>query len=253
MTPASTDLKLRLGIVTPMANELSTAHRFVEEVLQEASKHSFSEISLFTVFDQVCTDGTLEMLRNHALSEPKLKVVFAADSRCVVDAYMAGYQQALESGCDWILEIDAGFSHDPKSIGCFIQQIPNHVDVVYGTRFTMGGRIKNSSFKRRLISRVGGLVSNLLLGTRLGDMTSGYILYSRHALEHILKQRIQSKGPFFQTEMKYHARRLKFAEVPILYTGASHQIGKRAMMDARVNLRRLTMDRIKTFSREIKQ
>jgi dolichol-phosphate mannosyltransferase len=230
-----------------MANEKTTALQFVEKVLQEASCHSFTEVSLFTVFDRVCTDGTLEMLREHAVSEPRLKVVFAAESRCVVDAYMAGYDHALKAGCDWILEMDAGFSHDPESIGDFLQHIADPVDVIYGTRFTLGGRIQNSSFKRRLISKFGGITSNILLGTRLGDMTSGYILYSRHALQQVLERGILSKGPFFQTEMKYHARHLKYAEVPIIYSGASHHIGKRAMMDARSNLRRLALDRIQTI------
>ncbi|MES2474553.1 MAG: glycosyltransferase [Verrucomicrobiota bacterium] len=235
-----------LGIVTPMANEIHTAREFVDAVLVAASIFEFREVSMFPVFDTVCQDGTREMMEQHAKTDSRIKVIYAPENRSVVDAYMQGYRKALDSGCDWILEIDAGFSHDPNSIPEFLEKISSNVDVVYATRFTLGGEIINSSVCRRFISRFGSLISNVLLGTKLGDMTSGFILYSRHALESVLAQGIQSRGPFFQTEMKYHARDLPYAEVPIVYQGASHVIGKRAINDAKYHLRRLVRDR---FSR----
>jgi dolichol-phosphate mannosyltransferase len=204
-----------LGIVTPMANESVTAIRFIDSVLHEASRYPFREISLFPVLDNVCTDGTKNLLDDHAKTEPRLVVVHAPENRCVVDAYLRGYKAALDAGCDWILEIDAGFSHDPGAIPEFLKKIPGGFDVIYATRFTLGGKIVDSGFRRKCLSRFGGIVSNLLLGTNLGDMTSGFILYSRSALEQVLSQGVESKGPFFQTEMKYHARNLRFAEVPI--------------------------------------
>lgn len=238
---------LHLGIVTPMANECQSAIRFVKQVLAQTAKHPFQKVTLYTVLDNVSTDDTRELLEAYALIEPQLQVVFAPENRCIVDAYLRGYQTALADGCDWILEIDAGFSHDPASIPQFFKKMKNDTAIVYATRFTLGGRILQSSFKRRCISRFGGLVSNLLLGVRLGDMTSGFVLYSRHALEYVLAQEILSKGPFFQTEMKYHARRLPYAEVPINYTGASHDINQEAIDDATFNLRRLVKTRLAKY------
>ncbi len=232
-----------------MANEIQTARDFVDAVLAEVSKFQIGEISMFTVFDTVCKDGTREMLEQHMATDSRLKVIHAPENRCVVDAYMRGYRAALDAGCDWILEIDAGFSHDPKSIPAFLSKIDETVDVVYATRFTLGGRIENSSFSRKCLSRFGGMVSNLLLGTNLGDMTSGFILYSRAALERVLAEGVESRGPFFQTEMKYHARKMRFAEVPIVYSGASHKIGNGAMKDARFHLKRLFKQRIKAVLR----
>jgi dolichol-phosphate mannosyltransferase len=240
---------LSIGVVTPMANEIKNARVFVDAVLAELSKFPFREISMFPVFDTACTDGTREMLESHSKIDSRIQVVYAPDNRCVVDAYMQGYQKALKEGCDWILEIDAGFSHDPSCIPCFLSKINDGIDVVYASRFTLGGIILNSSFRRKCISRFGGLVSNLLLGTKLGDMTSGYILYSRNALEHVLAQGVLSRGPFFQTEMKYHARNLCYAEVPITYSGASHHIGKKAMADAKFHLRRLFRHRLASMFR----
>lgn len=249
LSKQSTDLKsppfstLNLGIVTPMANERHSARLFVEQVLAQAAKYPFQKITIYTVFDNVCTDGTRELLETFSLKEPRLNVVFAPENRCVVDAYLRGYKTALADGCDWILEMDAGFSHNPENIPQFFQKMRGNTAVVYATRFTLGGQILQSSFRRKCISRFGGLISNLLLGVSLGDMTSGFILYSRTALEHVLAQGVLSKGPFFQTEMKYHARRLPCAEVPINYTGASHNVGKKALDDAKLNLRRLVKDR----------
>ncbi len=227
-----------------MANESATAIHFVDATLGEASKHPFRQINIFPVLDNVCTDGTRELLEDYAKTEKRLVVIHAPENRCVVDAYMRGYRAALDAGCDWILEIDAGFSHDPKSIPAFLSKIATGVDVVYATRFTLGGEIVNSCFRRKCLSRFGGIVSNLLLGTKLGDMTSGFILYSRSALEQVLSEGVESKGPFFQTEMKYHARKLRFAEVPITYSGASHHIGKKAIQDAKFHLRRLFKHRV---------
>lgn len=238
-----------LGIVTPMANESATAIEFVDSVLREASLYPFRQISLFPILDNVCTDGTKELLEDHVKAEKRLVVVHAPENRCVVDAYMRGYKAALDTGCDWILEMDAGFSHAPASIPAFLEKIPGGFDVIYATRFTMGGKIVDSGFRRKCLSRFGGMVSNLLLGTKLGDMTSGFILYSRSALEQVLSEGVESKGPFFQTEMKYHARNMRFAEVPITYSGASHHIGKKAMDDAKFHLSRLFRRRLESLFR----
>ena len=226
-----------------MANEMATARAFVEAVLVEAGKFPFKRIILITVLDNVCTDGTRAMLESYAKTEPRLRVVYAPENRCVVDAYMKGYHTALQEECDWILEIDAGFSHEPTSIPAFLDKITEDVDVVYATRFTLGGTIVDSSFRHKCISRLGGLLSNFLLETKLGDMTSGFILYSRHALEKVLAAGVESKGPFFQTEMKYHARNMRYAEIPITYRGASHNVGKKALNDARYHLIRLAKKR----------
>ena len=104
----------------------------------------------------------------------------------MVDAYLRGYREALAAECDWILEIDAGFSHQPDDIPQFFDKMDEGYDCVFGSRFCNGGRIYDSSLKRNLISRGGTLLANLLLGTRLKDMTSGFEMFSRPALEGVL-------------------------------------------------------------------
>ncbi|MFP5304316.1 MAG: hypothetical protein ACLGI7_00650, partial [Gammaproteobacteria bacterium] len=152
--------------------------------------------------------------------------------RCVVDAYVRGYCEALKSDADWILEIDAGYSHDPGQIPGFLAAMRAGADCVFATRFARGGRYVGGLSRRYLISRGGSWLANLLLGTRLSDMTSGFQLFRRAPLEAILAQGLRSRGPFFQTEMKTHAQGWRIAEVPIDYTPSGQVVRSTALSDA---------------------
>lgn len=229
---------LHLGVVCPMANEAATAVRFVDAVLTECRRYGFAAITLFAVVDTVSRDSTRSLLETHRTSRPQLQVVWAPEASGVADAYVRGYREALAAGCDWILEIDAGFSHDPAEIGRLLDAMAGDRDCVFGSRFADGGD-NLGALRRRVISRGGTALANLLLGTRLSDMTGGFELFTRATLETILAKGIRSTGPFFQTEIKTHCRELRFAEVPIHYNAPSHDVGIRAIREALANLARL--------------
>jgi dolichol-phosphate mannosyltransferase len=220
-----------------MANESASAVEFVRKVLQYCS--AFQKVDFFVVLDNVSKDNTLELLRQFALQEPRLKPVWAPENSCVVDAYKRGYFEAIAAKADWVLEIDAGFSHRPEDMPLFFETMAQGYDCVFGTRFAKGGRIEGSSFKRELISRGGTFLANLLLNTRLSDMTSGFQLFKREVLEQILEKGIHSHGPFFQTEMKAYCYRKNTAEVPIIYSMASHSVGAGTIQESLSQLLRL--------------
>lgn len=220
-----------------MANEADTAIFFVNEVLTACD--AFREVQFFAVLDRVSTDGTVGLLQAMAASDQRLRVVWAPENRCVVDAYVRGYREALASGADWILEIDAGYSHRPADIPAFFETISEGYECAFGTRFSKGGKVVNSSLKRRLISQGGTLVTNLLLRTKLSDMTSGFQLFRRDILEEILRKGIVSRSPFFQTEMKAYCMRKHFAEVPITYSMASHNVSAGSVKESFQQLFRL--------------
>jgi dolichol-phosphate mannosyltransferase len=227
------------GIVCPMANEKDSAERFVSEVLMVCRPFGFLKLTMFVVFDNKCTDGTIDLLRNKVENTPELKVVFAPENRCVVDAYIRGYREAIAAKCDWVLEIDAGFSHQPADIPQFIRKMSEGYDCVFGSRFCRGGHISDNSVKRTLLSKGGTILSNFLLGTKLKDMTSGFEMFTRPTLENVLKRGIQSRGPFFQTEIKSYVSSYRCIEVPIHYRAASHNISNSSINDALENLLRL--------------
>jgi len=230
---------VNLGVVCPMANERATAERFVREVLASCEPFRFKSLTFFAVLDRVSRDGTLDLLRGLEASVPGLRVVWAPENRCVVDAYLRGYREALDAGCDWVLEIDAGYSHQPSDIPRFFEKMLEGHDCVFGSRFRPGGGFTESPLKRKVISRGGTMLANLLLGTRLSDMTSGFELFSRAALEEALRKGINSRGHFFQTEIKAHCHGLRLAEVPIRYRAASDSVNNNVLKDAFVNLWRL--------------
>src|SRR5829696_1656473 len=231
--------RVHLGVVCPMANERETAERFVREVLAACEPFRFRSITVFAVLDRVSRDGTLDLLRELEATVPRLRVVWAPENRCVVDAYLRGYREALDAGCDWILEIDAGYSHQPTDIPRFFEKMSEGHDCVFGSRFCPGGRITESSFRRHVISRGGTFLANLLLGTKLKDMTSGFELFSRAALQEVLEKGVNSRGHFFQTEIKAHCQPLRVAEVPIHYRAASDSVNNHVLKDAFANLWRL--------------
>jgi dolichol-phosphate mannosyltransferase len=220
-----------------MANEGEEAVRFVREVLAQCA--CFRRVDFFAVLDRATRDNTVELLRSYAPAEPRLSVVWAPGNSCVVDAYVRGYREALASGADWILEIDAGFSHYPEDMPLLFAKMREGYDCVFGSRFMPGAQYVPGNMRRYLVSLGGTVTSNLLLGTSQTDMTSGFELFSRCALQKILRMGIQSRAHFFQTEIKVYCRRLKFVEVPIHYRSPSPGLGSPALKDSVQQLARL--------------
>lgn len=232
---------VRVAVVCPMANEGAGAVRFVREALRRCD--GIGNAIFFAVFDRANKDGSLELLREYALTEARLRVVWAPENQCVVDAYIRGYREALAAGADWILEIDAGFSHQPEDMPTFFEKMATgRYDCVFGSRFMKGSRLSDRSWKRYTVSRGGTLLTNLLLGTRQTDMTSGFQLFSRGALQMVLQRGIHSRAHFFQTEIKVHCRDLRICETPIHYRAPSPRLGHFAVREAFRELKRLWVD-----------
>ena len=222
----------RLGIVCPVANEQATLAAFVGEVLAVCDGFAFADVKLFLIVDNASTDNTLDLARELAATTPAVCCVWAPDNRSVADAYRRGYREAIQAPCDWILEIDAGFSHRPEDIPPFFKHMAAGKDCVFSSRFARGAHFPKSALFRYLVSRGGTALVNRMLGTTLTDMTGGFECFTRRALQDILATGIHSAGPFFQTEIRYHARHSNYAEVPIRYAAPSHTIRTTAIGEA---------------------
>lgn len=133
-------------------------------------------------------------------------------------AYIAGFKWALDRDYDYIFEMDADFSHDPKYLTDFLAAIQTH-DVVLGSRYIPGGGVKNWGVIRELISRGGSLYARTILGLSLRDLTGGFKCFRREVLEAIDLDGIKSNGYSFQIEMTYRAKRKGFriVETPIVF------------------------------------
>lgn len=215
-----TEFSPRLGVVIPLANEESTLRELLRRVLAQLEDHD----RLFCVLDGVSRDRTLEQVREIASSDPRVMVILAPENRCVVDAYFRGYREALANGCKWILEMDGGFTHCPEDIPKFLVALGKGFDFAAGSRFIRGGTYRGRC-SRWLLSRGGSVLANLLLGTRMKDMTGGFEAFSRRALSCVVERGVRSRAHFFQTEIRYLMHEWSWVEIPIHYDNPDKGIG----------------------------
>jgi len=218
---------LRLAVVIRLANEETTITDFLNRVVS----HLGEDDLVFCIFDNTCKDKTLVMAEEYSKKEPRVQIVWAPENRCVVDAYFRGYQEAYDAGAQWILEMDGGLSHQPEEIPRFLEFIGSGYDFVVGCRFMDGGSHTGSKL-RSFVSWSGGLLSNLILSTSMRDMTSGFEMFSRKAMAHVLENKVNSRANFFQTEIKYMLHNWNWIEVPINYISTKGNLPKNSIRES---------------------
>jgi dolichol-phosphate mannosyltransferase len=206
--------QIRLCVAIPIANEAGTIEPFLRDVLAQLG----SDDRVLLVIDNVSTDGTRTIVQSFiaAGDDPRVSLIEAPENRCVSDAYVRGYRESMKLNPRWVLEMDAGYSHDPNDIPRFIQAMEQGFDYVGGSRFAPGGRF-DCSLYRRLFSQGGTWVAGWLLNSPLTDLTSGFQCYNQKAMALVLEKGVFSKGGFFQTEIRYYMSRLNWTEIPIAY------------------------------------
>jgi dolichol-phosphate mannosyltransferase len=224
----------RVLIIIPTYNERENLEAIVgavERALPEAH---------FLIIDDHSPDGTGQIADELAARDPRVQVKHRPGKLGLGTAYLAGFAWALEQGYDYLFEMDADFSHDPKYLAPMLEQARGGADVVIGSRYVSGGGTENWGVGRRLISQGGSLYARTVLGVKTRDLTSGFICYRRAALEGIGLDTIQSNGYSFQIEMKFRAQRAGYrvVEFPIVF--ADRRVGK-SKMSRRIFVEALTM------------
>lgn len=218
------------ALVIPMANEEAEFQMFMDALTQVLDRLSSGHVYL--IVDKVSKDRTLELCQAQAGRDKRFTAVWAPENRNVVDAYLRGYREAYERGHELILEMDAGLSHDPRALPMFLRVLNEGNECALGSRFINGGSITDSSFRRLVLSKVGTWMSNILLGTRMYDMTSGYQGFHRDVVGRFLAYGLLSKAHFYQTELRYLLRFTRYAEVPIHYRSPSPSVSQRAIRNS---------------------
>ena len=128
--------------------------------------------------------------------------------------------------------MDGGGSHMPSEIPQFLDKLEEGYDCVWGSRFMKGGSMREQVWYRRFLSRGGTILSNLVLGTKLEDMTSGFEGFQRKVLEEMKLDCFMSTGHMYQTEMRFYCRNLKTIEVPIHYVGSASSLKASSVTEA---------------------
>ena len=218
---------VRMAVVIPLANE----QEGVASLLDRVTAQLDASDRVFCVVDRASRDQTRERVSEYAARDPRVVLVWAPENGCVVDAYFRGYREALAAGSKWILEMDGGLSHEPEQIPGFVRAMEQGFEFAGGSRFIRGGSHRGSA-TRRFISWGGTVLTNLLIGSRMRDMTSGFECFSRDALTRVVQAGVSSRAHFFQTEIRIMMHRVRWVEVPIRYTNPSKRVGSSSLREA---------------------
>jgi dolichol-phosphate mannosyltransferase len=171
------------------------------------------------VIDDNSPDGTGELADRLAAELDFVSVLHRAQKEGLGPAYLAGFQQALADGADYVLEVDCDFSHDPADIPRLIAACDDGADLALGSRYVPGGGTENWGIARRIVSWGGSFYARAMLGVSIRDLTGGFKCFRRVVLETVDLDAIESKGYAFQIETTYRAVRKGFrvVEVPIRF------------------------------------
>ena len=206
---------MKVTVVIPTYNEAQN----LPEVVRQLLSLDISGLKTL-IIDDNSPDGTGQIAEQLAARFPEqVEVIHRETKLGLGSAYLTGFAHALEDGADFILEMDADFSHSPQCIPQFLKEIKDY-DVVLGSRYVAGGRVDPRwSLWRKLLSWVGNLYARLMTGLRVRDATAGFKCFRREALLGLDLGRIQSDGYAFQVEMAYACQKkgYRVAEIPISF------------------------------------
>jgi dolichol-phosphate mannosyltransferase len=223
-------MNVDFGLVVPMANEEKDFEPFVASLVATLDKLQSGRV--YFVVDSVSKDRTLEICKALSAKDKRFVTVWAPENRNVVDAYIRGYKEALKNHHELIIEMDAGLSHNPETIPLFLNALNNGYQCAFGSRFVKGGSIKDSTWKRKILSRGGTIASNVLLGTKMSDMTSGFQGFHRSIVEKFTAYNLLSKAHFYQTELRYLLRKTRYVEIPIHYKAPSPSVSQKSILNS---------------------
>ncbi|MFA6215729.1 MAG: polyprenol monophosphomannose synthase [Patescibacteria group bacterium] len=234
----------KIYIIIPTYNEKANIAKLIEQIFSLA----ISGLTVLVVDDNSPdgTGGTVERLKQN---NPYLDVLHRLKKEGLGTAYVAGFKEALAGGADYIFEMDADFSHNPKYLPDFLAAIKDY-DLVLGSRYIAGGGTSNWNLARRLISRFGNIYARVILGLPILDLTGGFKCYRRAVLEKISLDNLSSVGYNFQIETTYKAYQAGFQirEIPIVFAeraGGQSKFNLKIILESFWQVLRLRLSRKK--------
>jgi dolichol-phosphate mannosyltransferase len=202
----------RTIVVIPTYNEAENLPLIVPQVLEQDAG-----IEVLVVDDN-SPDGTGKLADELAKTSGRVHTLHRSEKQGLGPAYRAGLTRALELGADYVIQMDADFSHPPDVVPQMLAEIEDH-DVVLGSRYLDGITVVNWPIERILISYFGNVYARRITGLPVSDATGGFRCIRRELLERMGFDRIRSNGYAFQIEMNYrfvnqHAR---IKEIPFFF------------------------------------
>ena len=185
-------------VIIPTYNEIENIEAIINAVLEQPSKFDI------LIVDDGSPDGTgNEVKRLQKINEGRLHLLERSGKSGLGTAYIAGFKWCLGNNYDFILEMDADFSHPPIKLNELLEKCETgESDVSVGSRYIDGGGVVNWPTSRLALSKGASLYVRLFTGMDVKDPTAGFVCYSRKVLEAINLDQIKFVGYAFQIEMK---------------------------------------------------
>lgn len=202
-------------VIIPTYNEKENISNIIKAVF--GLEHRFDIL----VIDDNSPDGTADIVKGMQQQyADRLHLMQRPGKLGLGTAYIAGFKWALEAGYDYVIEMDADFSHNPKDLTPLHDACAKQgADVAVGSRYITGVNVVNWPMGRVIMSYYASAYVRFITGMKVRDTTAGFVCYRRQVLETINLDQIKFKGYAFQIEMKFTAYKLgfKIVEVPIVF------------------------------------
>ncbi len=204
-------------VIIPTYNECENVRAIIEAVLA-IEEHEFDVL----VVDDNSPDGTAAIVEEIIVSrgDTRVNILKREGKLGLGTAYIAGFRWARDHDYQYITEMDADFSHNPKDLVALQHACADEgADVAVGSRYISGVNVVNWPLGRILMSYGASLYVRLITGMKVKDSTAGFVCYRREVLRELNLDLVQFKGYAFQIEMKFTAHRMgfKIKEVPIVF------------------------------------
>ncbi len=208
-------------LIIPTYNEIDNIARIIPAALKQSP-----DLHIL-VMDDNSPDGTAAAVKGIMASEPRVHLIERPGKMGLGSAYVTGFKYALKEGYEYVLEMDADFSHNPDDLPRLLGAAAKK-DLVIGSRYCQGVNIVNWPFKRLLISYFASKYVRVITGMPVKDPTGGFKCFNRKVLEAIDLDRILSDGYAFQIEMNFRAwaKGFRLQEIPIVFTDRVNGVSK---------------------------
>jgi len=203
-------------VIIPTYNESENIESLIKAVLDLPKKFNL------LIVDDNSPDGTAKLVQNIQQTYPeRVFLEQRAQKQGLGTAYIHGFKWALERNYDYIFEMDADFSHNPKDLVRLYETCTTEkLDLVIGSRYVKGVNVVNWPMSRVLLSYMASKYVRIVTQMPIHDTTAGFVCYSKKLLQKINLDKIKFVGYAFQIEMKYKAylKNFKFKEIPVIFT-----------------------------------
>jgi dolichol-phosphate mannosyltransferase len=203
-------------VMIPTYNERENIGQLITEILDLKIPGNTLHV---LVVDDNSPDGTSQAVAEIAARNPLVRIMTRIKRRGRGTAGIDGFRDALANGSDFVVEMDADFSHHPRYLPALIAAVEKGADVALGSRFVNGGADNDRGLYRQSVTKLAGVYTRKLLQLNIRDVSSGFRCFSRQALESIDLDNLISTGPSIVLEIlfKCAAKGMKIIEVPIVF------------------------------------